>query len=189
MKNIGILVFDQVEELDFVGPLEVFGLLQRMQPDTVKVFTVEADGKPFRGAFQLQVIPEYSFAHCPPIDILVVPGGRGARTAMNDARVLEFVKTRAAQAEFITSVCTGSLILAKAGLLQGKRATTHRTALDELREFSGVTVEHLRYIHEGNVITSGGISAGIDMAFYVVELLCGPSVRDDVAKRMEYRLA
>jgi transcriptional regulator GlxA family with amidase domain len=188
MKNIGMLLFDQVEELDFVGPLEVFGLLQRMYPDTVKVFTVESEGRPIRCAFQLQVIPEHSFANCPSIDILVVPGGRGARLAMNDDRLLEFVRSRAAQAELITSVCTGALLLAKVGLLDGKRATTHWAALQELKQFPGVTVEHQRYVHDGQVITAGGISAGIDMAFYVVERLCGRAVRDEVAHRMEYRL-
>ncbi len=189
MKNIGILLFDQVEELDFIGPLEVLGLLQRMKPDTVNVFTVALAPKAVRCAFQLQVIPEYSFLNCPPVDILVVPGGRGARTAMHDSHILEFVKTRAAQADLVTSVCTGSLILAGAGLLHDKRATTHGAALEELRKFASVRVEHQRYIHEGKIITAGGISSGIDMAFYLVELLCGTEVRDDVAQRMEYRLS
>jgi transcriptional regulator GlxA family with amidase domain len=101
---------------------------------------------------------------------------------------LKFVKKCAAQADLITSVCTGSLILASAGLLAEKRATTHGAALEELRKFPNLTVEHQRYIHDGKIITAGGISAGIDVAFYLVELLCDKNLRNEVAQRMEYRL-
>ena len=101
-------------------------------------------------------------------------------------RALQFVKKRAENCEYVASVCTGALILAAAGMLNGKRATTHWAALDELRQFSKIRVEHRRYIRQGKIVTSGGISAGIDMALYLVGLFHGPRLRKEVAHRMEY---
>jgi transcriptional regulator GlxA family with amidase domain len=186
MRRIGIFVFDDAEELDFVGPLEVFGAANRLRPDTFEVSTVGDSGREVRGTYGLRVKPNHSFQGCPKMNILIVPGGRGARREMKNLHALQFVKKRAENCEYVASVCTGALILAAAGLLNGKRATTHWAALDELRQFAKVRVEHRRYIRQGRIVTSGGISAGIDMALYLVGLFHGSRLRKEVAHRMEY---
>ena len=186
MRRIGIFVYYDAEELDFVGPLEVFGAAGRLRPDTFEVSTVGDSGREVRGTYGLRVKPNHSFRRCPKMDILIIPGGRGERREMKNLRALQFVKKRAENCEYVASVCTGALILARAGLLNGRRATTHWSALDELRRFSNVQVEHRRYIRHGRIVTSGGISAGIDMALYLVGLFHGPRLRREVAHRMEY---
>ncbi len=187
MRKVGILVFDEVEELDFAGPLEVFGTAGRLEPDSFEAFTVGDSGRQVRGRYGLSVKPEYSFRGCPEVDVLVVPGGQGARREMRKPRTLRFVRKRAEVCELVASVCTGALILAATGLLDGKRATTHWAALDELRAFPKVRVEHLRYLRQGKIVTSGGVSAGIDMALYVVGVFHGQGPRREVAHRLEYR--
>ncbi len=185
MKNVAILLFDGAEELDFAGPLEVFGVTSRLKPDTIHVFTVGASDREIQCVNGLTVRPQHSFQSCPSFDILVVPGGQGSRREMRNADTLGFVRKAASSCELVASVCTGALILASAGLLEGKRATTHWAALDELKRFPNVTVDHQRYIHEGKIVTSSGISAGIDMALYLVELFFGAGVAVEVAHRME----
>ncbi len=185
-KRVAILVFDEVEELDFVGPLEVFGVTNRLKPDAMPAFTIGASGEEIRGVNGLTVKPLHSFQTTPGFDILVVPGGRGARREMANPETLAFVKRAAHSCELVASVCTGSLILAAAGLLDGKRATTHWAALDELRQFPGVHVDHQRFIRQGSIVTSSGISAGIDMALHLVEEIQG-SISREVAHRTEYR--
>ena len=187
MRRVEIFVFDDAEELDFVGPLEVFGAANRVSPDTFDVSTVGDSGREVRGTYGLRVKPNHSFRTSPKTDILIIPGGRGARREMRNSRTLQFVKKRAESCEYVASVCTGALILAAAGLLNGKRVTTHWAALDELRKFSKVRVEHRRYIRQGRIVTSGGISSGIDMSLYLVGLFHGPRLRTKVAHRMEYR--
>ncbi len=186
-RSVAILVFDEVEELDFVGPLEVFGVTNRLKPDSMPTFTIGTSGREMQGVNGLTVKPLYSFQTGPGFNILVVPGGKGARREMKNPETLAFVKQAARNCELVASVCTGSLILAAAGLLDGKRATTHWAALEELRQFSKVHVDHQRFIREGRIITSSGISAGIDMALHIVKELQGSEVSKDVAHRMEYR--
>jgi transcriptional regulator GlxA family with amidase domain len=188
MKNLGIVVFDLVEDLDFVGPLEVFGTTSHLRPDSLRPFTVQREGREVKTVNGLKVIPDYSFLDCPKLNFLLVPGGIGTRTEMKDAVTLEFVKQAANSCELVLSVCTGALILASAGLLNGKRATTHWAAFDELRAFPQVTVEHLRYVRDGKIITSAGVSAGIDMALYVTKELYGAKLCEDVANDIEYPL-
>ena len=187
MKNVAILLFDGAEELDFAGPLEVFGVASQLKPDSIHVFTLAASDREIQCINGLKVRPQYTFQSCPNFDILVVPGGQGSRREMKNADTLAFVRKAAGSCELVTSVCTGALILASAGLLDGKRATTHWAALEELERFPKVIVDHQRFIHEGKVVTSGGISAGIDMALHVVGLLLGVDVVAEVAHRMEYR--
>jgi transcriptional regulator GlxA family with amidase domain len=187
LKNVAILLFDGAEELDFAGPLEVFGVTNRLKPDTIRVFTVGVSDREVQCVNGLTVRPQYSFQSCPSFDILVVPGGQGSRREMGNANTLAFIKKAAGSCELVASVCTGALILAGAGLLDGKRATTHWAALDELKKFANVTVDHQRFIHEGKIVTSGGISAGIDMALHLVGLFFGTDAALEVAHRMEYK--
>ncbi len=135
----------------------------------------------------LTVKPLHRFQNTPGFDILLVPSGRGARREMKNSETLAFVIQAIHGCELVASVSTGSLILAAAGLLDGRRATTHWAALDELKQFPKVHVDHQRFIREGNVITSSGISAGIDMALHVVQEFHGSEVSREVARRMEYR--
>ncbi len=187
MKYVAILLFDGAEELDFAGPLEVFGVASRLKPDTMHAFTVGAPDGEVQCVNGLIVRPQHSFQSCPNFDILVVPGGQGSRREMKNADTLAFVRKAATSCELVASVCTGALILASAGLLDGKRATTHWAALDELKHFPRVIVDHQRFIHEGKIVTSGGISAGIDMALHLVGLFFGAGVAAEVSHRMEYR--
>jgi transcriptional regulator GlxA family with amidase domain len=180
--RIGILLFNEVEELDFAGPLEVFGVASMLKGG-IEIVTLSKDGGQVRGRYGLRVQPDFSFDSCPQLDLLIVPGGRGAREqARYDRETLEFAKAQAARAK-IASVCTGALVLAEAGILDGKRATTHWSALDMLRKYPKVqVVEGVRFVREGTVATSAGISAGIDLALEIVRELHGDEVASEVAK-------
>jgi transcriptional regulator GlxA family with amidase domain len=199
--NVGILMFDGVEVLDFAGPFEVFsrtrlvpGVESRRSDASApfRVFTVTRNGETVTATGDLQLTPRYSFQTSPPIDLLVVPGGYGTRALLRDRETLDWICTTAAKAKKVTSVCTGSLLLAQAGLLDGRRATTHWGALDLLQEISDareadISIQHdLRFVDDG-IITSAGVSAGIDMALHVVEQVCGASVSAETAHYMDYK--
>jgi transcriptional regulator GlxA family with amidase domain len=195
--DVGILIFEDVEVLDFAGPFEVFSRT-RLLPGTAsrrsdesapfEVFTVGRTAAPLRATGGLSVTPAFSFATAPRIDLLVVPGGYGTRPLIDDAATLDWIRETAAQARKVTSVCTGSLLLARAGLLHGKRATTHWGALDLLESLgAGVTVDREARVVDDGVISSAGVASGIDMSFYVVEQLFGKAVADETAHYIEYR--
>jgi len=183
---VGILLFDEVEELDFAGPWEVFGIASQLK--NLTPFTISKDGKPIRCRYGLRVQPDRSFASCPRLDLLVVPGGRGAREkARFDSETIAFIKNHASRA-ITASVCTGALVLAEAGLLDGRRATTHAHQLDLLRKYPKVrVVENERFIFEGNVATSAGISAGIDLSLELVRRKYGEDIVREIVDVMEYR--
>lgn len=194
--NVAILLFPEVEVLDFAGPYEVFsrtrlepGLEARRSDASApfRVFTVAKTDELVSATGGLQVLPDYSFEDAPRVDLLVVPGGFGTRALLADETTLAWVRKTAAQAKHTTSVCTGSLLLARAGLLQGKTATTHWAALDLLASIpGGQTVERRRRVVDDGVITSAGVASGMDMAFYVIEKLFGKEVADETAKYIEY---
>jgi len=197
--NVGILVFDLVEVLDFAGPFEVFsrvrltpGIDSRRSEESApfSVFTVAGSRASIRATGGLEVVPRHAFADVPRIDLLVVPGGFGTRALLEDPEALDWIRRTAARSRLVTSVCTGSLLLAKAGLLDGRRATTHWGALDLLPTLGkGIVVEReLRVVDDG-VITSAGVASGIDMSFAVVEKLFGRPVADETARYIEYRRA
>jgi transcriptional regulator GlxA family with amidase domain len=187
-RSVGILVFDDVEELDFVGPFEVFAMASKLRSGTFEVFTVGVERAEFRGFNGLRVRADCTMERAPKIDVLVVPGGRGARRLMSNQAALDFVRRAYRTCELVTSVCTGALVLASAGLLDGRRATTHWGNLEELRKFKLVRVDHKRYIKQGKVITSAGVSSGINMALYVVGLLYGAKLKTQTAKQVEFAL-
>ena len=195
--NVGILIFDGVEVLDFAGPFEVFsrtrltpGVESRRTDDSAPfhVFTVARTGDEISATGGLRVRPQHGFADAPRIDLLVVPGGFGTRALMEDRETLDWIRRTAATARQVTSVCTGSLLYAKAGMLRGRRATTHWGALDLLETLdAGVKVERALRVVDDGIITSAGVASGIDMAFYVVERLYGKAVADETAHYIEYR--
>src|SRR5262245_47198225 len=193
-KQVGILVFQDIEVLDFCGPFEVFSVTRlnedkrREETSPFNVFLVAATREAVVTTGGMRVLPDFDLDDCPRLDVLVVPGGWGTRKEMNNEPLLRWIAERAGQVEVLTSVCTGSLLLGKAGLLDGKRATTHWRSLDWMRElFPKTTVERqLHVVEEGSLFTSAGISAGIDMALKVVSRYFGESVARATAKHMEY---
>ncbi len=195
--NVGILNFDDVEILDFAGPFEVFsrtrltpGSESRRSEESAPfhVFTVAKTAAPIATTGGLRVVPHYGFAEAPRIDLLLVPGGWGTRALLQDAETLAWIERMAARARKVTTVCTGSLLVAKTGLLRGKHATTHWGALDLLASLqAGVTVEREHRVVDDGIVTSAGVASGIDMAFYVVETLFGRDVADETAHYIEYR--
>lgn len=194
--NVGILIFDEVEVLDFAGPFEVFsrtrllkGAESRRSDESAPFnpFTVSIDTKPLTATGGLKIIADYTFNNFPKIDILIIPGGFGTRTLLNNESLLKWIKSVSDKANITASVCTGSLLLAKAGLLEGKRATTHWGAIEALKSISkDILVITERRVVNDEIITSSGVSSGIDMAFMIVENLYGEQVASDTAKYIEF---
>lgn len=194
MRNVAIYLFDDVEVLDFAGPFEVFSTASRVfgrkHPDArppFRVFTVGASNTPIAARGGLVVRPEFSFADHPRIDLLLVPGGVIA-AELKKPEVVSWVAAWAAAAELTASVCTGAFLLGAAGLLEGKAATTHWEDAADLRAMLPAVrvVEGVRWVDEGSVITSGGISAGLDMSLHIVARLAGADLAGDTARQMDY---
>lgn len=188
-RNVAILIFDDVEVLDFAGPFEVFNVTgEVISPAPFNVYMIAEKADPIKARGKLSINPHYTLNNCPTPDILLIPGGIGARPLLNNADLLSWIKTQAEKVEFLLSVCTGALLLGKAGLLDGLEATTHHTAFDFLREITPNTIVHedRRYVDNGKIITAGGISAGIDMSLYVVAGLLGEDNLQATLDEMEY---
>ena len=193
-KTVGIVVFDNIEVLDFCGPFEVFSVVRineekrREEPAPFDVLLVAQKGDPITTTGNMRVIPDHTFANCPKLDILCVPGGWGTRKELSNLVMLDWLRSRASEVELLTSVCTGSMLLGFAGLLDGHRATTHWRSLDWMREsFPKISVAYDQHVVEdGSLVTSAGISAGIDMALKVVARYCGETVARATARHMEY---
>lgn len=170
-KIVGIVLFDNVEVLDFCGPFEVFSVTRineekrREEPSPFEVRLVAERNEPVVTTGNMKVLPDYTFDNCPGLDILCVPGGWGTRSEIRNPVMLDWLRTRAAEVEVLSSVCTGSMLLGFAGLLDGHHATTHWRSLDWMREsFPSVSVECDKHVVvDGDLFTSAGISAGIDM--------------------------
>lgn len=186
MIKIGILIFPQVEEMDFVSPFEVLSYINKVQPNSTKVFLIADKVQLIQGANGMKVMPDYSFDTCPNLDILVVPGGIGRRQAMHNPTIQEFVRNQSKNAKYITSVCTGSLILAETGLLDGKRATTYHTAFEELQSYNTITIEKAKVVHDGSIITAAGVTSGLELGFYIIKILFGSILAKEVADKIEY---
>ena len=193
-KRVGILIFDGVEVLDFCGPFEVFSVARlneegRLEePSPFEVMLVAEKGGPVTTTGGMRVIPHHTLEACPSIDILLVPGGLGTRREIGNAALIEWIAERARHAELVTSVCTGSMLLGKAGLLKNRRATTHWNMLGWMRESLPDTIveDRLHVVEDGNVMTSAGISAGLDLSLLVVARYFGEGVSRATANRMEY---
>jgi transcriptional regulator GlxA family with amidase domain len=190
-RNVAILIFNDVEVLDFCGPFEVFSVTNETHSlKPFNVYTVAEQDKPVIARNNLSVNPRYTINNCPKPDILIVPGGQGTRKEMNNPVIVNWVKESFDHLELLLSVCTGALVLAKAGLLDGLTATTHHETLDLLKKAAPHTkiVKDERFVDNGKIILSAGISAGIDMSFYVVEKLLDKNAVLATSKHMEYNL-
>jgi len=188
-RTLVILIFDEVEVLDFCGPFEVFSVANRFtDPPAFKVVTVAEKMGPILTRGGLGVNPHHGLADCPPPDVILIPGGQGTRKEMHNPVLIDWIKAVAAKAELVLSVCTGALLLAKAGLLDGLEATTHHSAIDLLRQIASKTTIHAdrRFVDNGRVVCSAGIAAGIDMSLHVVNRLVGRDVAEKTVRQMEY---
>jgi transcriptional regulator GlxA family with amidase domain len=188
-RTIGILIFEDVEELDAVGPWEVLAAWTQQWPDDGWAVTMlSRDGGPVRAAKGLSLVPLASTADAPPLDVLVHPGGQGTRQLLKDEAHLDWVRAERARVPLMTSVCTGSLVYAAAGLLAGRPATTHWSALDLLAELDpSVDVRPQdRFVDDGDVVSSAGVSAGIDMALHLVARLESPERAREVQRYIQY---
>ncbi|EKR65678.1 cyclohexyl-isocyanide hydratase family protein [Leptospira weilii str. 2006001853] len=178
--SIGIFIFSGVTQLDFTGPYEVFSRIP-----SAKIFLFAQSKKPVVAESGMKLIPDYDFSNCPDFDILLVPGGAGTTLLMEEFEVLNFLKTKAENSKFITSVCTGSLVLAAAGLLDGYKATTHWLSLDVLKLFP-VQISGERFVKDRNRITGGGVTAGIDFALFLTAELFGIELAEEIQLMIEY---
>jgi transcriptional regulator GlxA family with amidase domain len=195
--RVGILLFDGVAALDVAGPLEVL-TRARLEPGVESrhieehalfdVFTVGRRREPVTATGGLVLLPSHSFADAPHVDLLLVPGGFGTRPLLQDAEVVDWIRRTAANARLTASVCTGALLLARAGLLDGRRATTHWGSFGLLATLGkDITVDReARFVDDG-VLTSAGVASGMDLALHVVETLYGREVADETARYIEYR--
>ena len=185
MWKIGILLFPGVEELDFVGPFEVLSYVNKLAPASTQVLLVAEETTELRAFNGLRILPDVTLTACPDLDILVVPGGKGRLAAMKNANLRQFIQAQANQARFITSVCTGAFLLAEAGLLTGRQATTYHECLDELSRY-GVEVLTAIVVDAGRIITAGGVSSGLELGFYLLQKMFGPDMAREVARKIEY---
>jgi cyclohexyl-isocyanide hydratase len=178
--EIGILVFPGVQQLDLTGPYEVFASLPE-----AKVHLIWKDRAPIASATGLVLGPTMTFGECPKLDVICVPGGGGVNALLQDEAVLNFVRVQAKSARYVTSVCTGSLVLGAAGLLRGRKATTHWFSHDFLARFGAIPVQG-RVVRDGNLITAGGVTAGIDFGLAVVAELVGRTEAEAIQLGLEY---
>jgi transcriptional regulator GlxA family with amidase domain len=186
-KTIGIVLFRDFEDLDAIGPKEALTMMAKTTGGEWQVVLVSEDGEPVTSFLGTGYIVDHSYESCPQLDVILIPGGLGTRREMENPKHIGFVQKQAAGCEYVTSVCTGALVLQKAGFLAGKRATTHWSALDALRALGGVTVvDDERWVHDGNVITAAGVSAGIDMALHLVARLHSPERAREVRRYIQY---
>lgn len=188
-RHVAILVFDDVEVLDFSGPFEVFALADEMHGHAAfHVFTVAELRTTIRARNGLKIVPDFTLEAAPPAGVLVVPGGQGTRALLNRAALLEWIRKQNRASEITMSVCTGALLLARAGLLDGLRATTHHFSVDLLRELAPAAqvTPGERFTDNGKICTAAGISAGIDLSLHIVGRLLGEAAVEKTAQQMEY---
>ncbi len=187
MTAIGILIFDGAEELDFVGPWEVFTMAAQLRDD-VRVVTIAQRAEPVRCAKGMRVIPDHTLADAPALDVVLVPGGQGTRREVDNPVLIDWLRRIAPGLRWVTSVCTGALLLCEAGLARGRRVTTHWAFSEDLRKrYPDVSVlEDVRYVRDGALCTAAGVSAGIDLALWLTGQLWGVDTARRTQRNMEY---
>ena len=188
-RNIGILIFDDAEVLDFAGPFEVFSVTSELNNyEPFDVFTVGEKLAPIRAINGLSVNPTYDFSNCPNIDILIIAGGSGTRKLMENKNVLDWIDKVQKETEFTVSICSSSRLLGVLGLLNDQPYCTHHQVYEDMKKIvpTGKPQPEQRFMNAGKIYTSGGISAGIDLSFHLVEKLLGEKVANETATYMEY---
>ncbi len=187
----GIYIYDQVAELDFVGPMEVFTASNIVSPGTCNVVTIGKTTAPISGNGGLKVTPDYGFDNAPDLDVLVLPGtGEVHEYAIKGSNTIQWVQNQYKKVDYMTSVCTGALILQRAGLLKGRKATTHWMLADFLKNDPEVKeMLDMRYVRDGKVVTSAGVSAGIDMTLWLLGQIFTPDHSRQVQKILQYNPA
>ena len=184
--NVGILVFPNVEELDFVGPWEILGMWAKYAGGPEQRLIVAQSASPVNCAKGMSVVPHVSFEQCPSLDVLIVPGGEGTRQEVENETLVGFISEQAQHCKAVLSVCTGSFLLHRAGLLRGKKATTHWNSLDRLRALGDVSVVEERFVRDGNIWSSAGVSAGTDMMLAFVASYAGEEAAGKSQAAAEY---
>ncbi|MGF6347491.1 DJ-1/PfpI family protein [Variovorax sp. W2I14] len=184
--NFGIIVFPDVEELDFVGPWEMLTMWSKLAAGPENCLIVAEKTGPVVCAKGLSINPHVSFADCPPLDYLLVPGGMGTRREVDNPAMVQFLAKQAPGCKALLSVCTGAFVLHAAGLLSGKTATTHWGSLDRLRALGDVKVVEQRFVQDGNVWTSAGVSAGTDLMLAFIAHTAGEEAAARVQLQSEY---
>lgn len=187
--TVGIFIFNEVEVLDFAGPFEVFSITEKDNEKLFKVITVSENGEMITARNGLKIQPDVSFDQTPDLDILIIPGGYGAEEIeIKNKKVIEWIKTQNQKVQILASVCTGAFLLAEAGLLDHKKATTHWMDIPRLeKEYPAITViKDTKFVDQDTIITAGGISSGINMSFHIIKKLHGLEIAETTAKRMEY---
>jgi transcriptional regulator GlxA family with amidase domain len=190
MTTYGLLVFHEAEELDFAGPWEVFTASRMLRDGGDSAVLIAEQAGPVRCAKGMRVLPDHTLADHPPLDVLLVPGGMGTRREVHNAAVIDWIRAVSATATWTTSVCTGALLLHEAGPARGRRVATHHGFEDALEARGDVTVvRDARYVVDGNLVTSQGVSAGIDMALWLVGALHGRDHARAVRRYIQYEPA
>lgn len=192
MRNVAILLFDDVEVLDFAGPFEVFSVTAELNNyNLLNVFTVAEQQANIIAKNGLTVLPKFSISNTPKIDVLVIPGGDGAKKILDNEVVLNWINTIHKSTEITMSVCSGATILGKLGLLNEQPYCTHHQVYERMEKLAPTAIaqKDKRYVAAGKIYTSGGISAGIDLSFHLVAQFFGKAVAQKTAQYMEYRLS
>jgi transcriptional regulator GlxA family with amidase domain len=187
--KVGIFLFNEVEVLDFAGPFEVFSLASIDNEKLCKVITIGETGEMISARNGLKVLPQANFKEAPPLDILIIPGGYGAEEIeIKNKTVIDWIREQKNHVKILASVCTGAFLLAEGGILDHKKATTHWMDIERLaREYPKIgVITNSKFVDEGEIITAGGISAGINMSFHIIQRLFGADAAKSTAKRMEY---
>lgn len=186
--TVGIVLFEDAEELDWAGPWEVFTMARAGLAEDLRVVTVAQTADPVRSWNGLRVLPDHTFEDCPKLDLVLVPGGQGTRREIENPVMLAWLAKVGAECTWVTSVCTGSLLLHGAGLASGRRITTHWGFIPTLRERASdaEVLENVRYVRDGNLVTAAGVSAGIDMSLWIVGQIWGVPHARATQRFMEY---
>jgi transcriptional regulator GlxA family with amidase domain len=187
MTTIGVSIFDGAEELDFAGPWEVFAMAAALRDD-VRVITVAERAEPVRCAKGMRVLPDHTLADAPALDVVLVPGGQGTRREVDNPVLIDWLRQIAPGLRWVTSVCTGVLLLCEAGLARGRRVTTHWAFVETLRKrYPDVEVlDHVRYVRDDRLCTAAGVSAGIDLALWLTGQMWGADTARRTQRNMEY---
>ena len=190
-KNVGILIFKDVEVLDFAGPFEVFSVASEIHEHTLyNAFLVSAEPEPVNALNGMNVLPNHSFEDVPSIDLLVIAGGAGTNAIKNDSRYVNWIRTTVTNAEYVLSICSGARLLASSGFLKNKPFCTHHQIYDDIVhiEPTAIPQKDKRFVNVDNIYTCGGISAGIDLSFHVLKQMHGQDVVDKTSVYMEYEV-